>query len=117
MLDLLDDFGLLPDGKGQRLDVFVIDADPEQFQRVVGTVGDLRHRGVRAEFSYRRQSIGKQLKAASASGCKAAVLLGQETRDREVVTIKDLATGEQREVPIAQFLSDPWSVLPGEGQA
>lgn len=117
MQDLLDEFGLLPGRKGRLLDAYVIDADPSLFERLVSFVGALREKGVRADFSYRRLPLGKQLKAASNAGCATAILLGQETRERNVVTIKDLATGRQQEVAVDQFLSDPVSSLPGGGPA
>ena len=117
MQDLLEEFDLVPRHSGQRLDAYVIDADPTLFERLVAIVGALREKGVRADFSYRRLPLGKQLKAASNAGCAAAILLGQETRDRNVVTIKDLATGRQREVAVDRLLADPKSSLPGGGPA
>ncbi|UCG32066.1 MAG: histidine--tRNA ligase [Phycisphaerales bacterium] len=117
MQDLLDEFNLLPGRGGQRLDAYVIDADPSLFEQLISIVGALREKGVRADFSYRRLPLGKQLKAASNAGCAAAILLGQETRDRDVVTIKDLATGQQREVPRERLLAEPVSNLPRGGPA
>jgi histidyl-tRNA synthetase len=111
MQDLLEDFGLLPDSDDRRLEAFVIDADPQQFETVVSVVGVLRSKGVRADFSYRRRALGKQLKDAASLGCAVAVILGRETGERNSVALKDLATGRQREVPLDELLADPGAVL------
>ena len=115
--DLLKEFKLLPQGQAEPLDAFVIDADTELFEQVIRVVGVLRGMGVRADFSYRRQGLGKQLKAASAAGCACAVLLGQETHQRNAVTIKDLASGEQKEVLLDDLLADPGLCLGSSEEA
>lgn len=110
--DLLEEFGLLGGETDVGADVFVIDADPELFPEAVRLVGRLREKGLHTEFSYRRQGVGKQLKAASAANCPAVVLLGDETRTRNSVTLKDLRTGEQTEISLSEFAADPVRFLP-----
>lgn len=86
------------------VDVYLIDAAAEFFPVVLRLAGRLRQHGLRAEFSYRRQSIGKQFKAASAARAAKAVIVGQEFAERQVVAVKDLATGQQVEVDVDAFL-------------
>lgn len=86
------------------VDVYIIDAAAEFFPVVLRLAGRLRQRGLRAEFSYRRQSMGKQFKAASAARAAKAVIVGQEFAERQVVAVKDLATGQQVEVDVDAFL-------------
>ena len=61
-------------------------------------------------FSYRRQNLSKQLKAASEAGCAVALILGEEMRERDVVILKDLATGKQTEIERRRLLADPRGV-------
>jgi len=68
----------------------------------VTVVGALRGRGWAADFSYKRQNIGKQLKEANRRNARAAAIL-QGDGDR--MQIKDLATGNQKNVPVGEFLA------------
>ena len=63
--------------------------------------------GYAAEFSYRRQGVGKQLQQASNAHAKRAVILGAEYTERKTVVVKDLAAGKQVEIPIDQFMKQP----------
>jgi histidyl-tRNA synthetase len=109
ILDLLADVKRLPEPRstGKRLDFFVIDVNAGLFPVVVATVARLRRSGYAAEFSYRRQNIGKQLQQASSSQAARTVIIGSEYQERGLLTIKDLASGRQSEVPIDAFWSNP----------
>jgi histidyl-tRNA synthetase len=113
ILDLLNEFQKLPAeaSASKQLDFFVIDADAALFAKVVALVADLRRGGYAAEFSYRRQGVGKQLQQASNSRAKRAVILGGEYTQRSVVVVKDLTAGNQVEIPIEQFMSKPTAPL------
>jgi histidyl-tRNA synthetase len=98
---LLAEKGKLPD-LAQRLDFFVIDAEESDFPAAMRVVGALRRAGRSADFSYKRGAIGKQLKAANRRGARrAAIVRGA------AVSIKDLASGEQADRPLEEFLASP----------
>lgn len=84
------------------LDVFVIDADRELFAEALRITATLREVGLRADFSYKRQNVGKQFKQASSRGARFAVLVGAELREQRRVAVKNLETGEQREVAVGE---------------
>jgi len=65
-------------------------------------VGDLRKARFSADFSYKRQAIGKQLKTANRRGAVRAVIVHGDR-----VSVKDLATGDQTDRPLAEFLQSP----------
>lgn len=94
---LLAEKGLLP-ASAERCDCFVVDAAAEHFDAVLGIVAELRRAGVRAAFSYKRQNLGKQLKAAGQRGAAKVVIVGAELSERGQVIVKDLASGEQQAV-------------------
>ena len=89
-----------------RVDVFVIDDSPELFPTVIDAVGRLRAAGVAAEFSYKRQNVGKQLKQADRRGAGKAIILRSDG-----AFIKDMATGDQTACVLDELLADPASVL------
>ncbi|MCJ7543184.1 MAG: histidine--tRNA ligase [Phycisphaerae bacterium] len=102
---LLEEKGKLPSEKkfpGQRLDFFVIDADGSSAEQVLSVVAALRRGGLAADFSYKRQPLGKQLKEANRrAALRAAICRGA------TVTVKDLTSGEQVDRPLEDFLAKP----------
>ncbi len=68
----------------------------------MAVVGELRGKGFSAEMSYKRQAVGKQLKAANRLGARRAVIVRPEG-----VTVKDMAGGGQQDLPLDEFLADP----------
>jgi histidyl-tRNA synthetase len=89
-----------------RVDVFVIDDSPELFSTVIDAVGRLRAGGVAAEFSYKRQNVGKQLKQADRRGAAKVIIVRADG-----VFVKDMATGEQIVRGLDEILADPAAVL------
>lgn len=111
--DVLREYGKLP-SQGRRLDVFVISADAEAQARMIELVAQLRKGGLSADFSYRSQAIGKQLRTASERGASRAVILGEETRVDNMVTVKDLASGKQVCRSWTEFLNSPMASVGDE---
>ena len=97
---LLEEKKKLP-GLEHQVDCFVIDADDGAFDKVIDVVGRLRTQGLSAEFSYKRQAIGKQLKDANRRGARLALLV----RADGLAGLKDLTTGEQRDVPLEDAIA------------
>ncbi len=100
---LLREKGLLPE-LSSTIDYFVIDAGAELFDRTLKLTCDIRQRGHSASFSYKRQNLGKNFKLADSQKARFAIIVGQETIDRNEITIKELASGEQRVMAIDEFL-------------
>jgi len=68
---------------------------------------DLRRAGVRCDVSWSEGSVGKQMKAADRRRAKLAVVLGPDELARGTASVKNLATGEQKEVArdgLAEYL-------------
>jgi histidyl-tRNA synthetase len=102
---LLEEKGKLPsDDKlpGRGLDFFVVDADGSSPEQVLAVVAALRRGGASADFSYKRQPLGKQLKEANRRGAARAAICRGAT-----VTVKNLASGEQIDRPVQDFLARP----------
>ncbi len=65
-------------------------------------VQSLRGAGVRAEMAY-RGNVKRRMERANKTNARAAILLGDAEIARGVAQVKDLSTGEQTEVPIAEL--------------
>ena len=57
----------------------------------------LRDAGFRTDMAF-RGNMSKRLKRANRLGAACAVLLGEEEAGRNSVTVRDLGSGEQREI-------------------
>ena len=95
---LLAEKGKVPDLR-ESLEFFVIDGVDGAFEKVMEVVGALRAKGRAADFSYKRQPIGKQLKEANRRGARKALIVRAGR-----LAVKDLATGNQHDLPIEEFL-------------
>jgi histidyl-tRNA synthetase len=62
----------------------------------------LRHAGFPVEFGY-KGNLGKRLKRANKLNARAAVILGEDELSRDAVTVRDMDTGEQKEVLLASL--------------
>jgi histidyl-tRNA synthetase len=85
-----------------RLDAFVVDGLGGGRDALVLTQ-DLREAGLRVDRAYGGRSVKAQWKAADRAGAAFGVMLGRDEVGRGAVAVKDLATGDQVEVPREQL--------------
>jgi histidyl-tRNA synthetase len=64
---------------------------------------DLRSAGLRVEVYPEADKIGKQLKYASSRSARFAVIVGDDERAKGVANVKQLATGDQQTIPVADL--------------
>ena len=62
----------------------------------------LRHAGIRAEMAY-RGNLRRRMERANRIGARAAVIIGEDDIARGVAQVKNLATGEQEAVALAEL--------------
>ncbi len=62
----------------------------------------LRHAGLRAEMAY-RGNLKRRMERANRIGAATAIIIGEAEAARGVAQVKDLATGAQSEVPLAEL--------------
>ncbi|MBI5415522.1 MAG: histidine--tRNA ligase [Candidatus Omnitrophica bacterium] len=81
-----------------RLKAYVIALDQNVFPKAFGILQRLRRAGIAGDISYKASSMKSQMRAADKSGSRYVVILGEEEEKKGVVALKDMTTGEQREV-------------------
>ncbi|MGH9310069.1 MAG: histidine--tRNA ligase [Vicinamibacterales bacterium] len=84
---------------GAAADVLVTLFEGEDVAEALRLARDLRAAGVRVEVYPEPDKLGKQFKYAAAAGIPHVTVMGSDERARDIVTIKDMKTGEQRTVP------------------
>ncbi|HET7558010.1 MAG TPA: histidine--tRNA ligase [Rhodanobacteraceae bacterium] len=99
----LREAGLLKSARGT-VDVLVTQMDAALLPECLSLAQALRDAGIRTEAALEGGKLGKQLKYADRAGIRYALVLGEDERTRSVVALKDLASGEQSEVPRAELI-------------
>lgn len=100
ILVVMEEKGMYPDlGLGPQMLLCWMGVEPGQ---VLGVATRLREQGVTTEVFPEKAKLGKQLAYADANGVKApfAAIVGESELAADEITIKQLATGEQKRVPI-----------------
>ena len=105
LLHVLADLGReLPAKPG--ISVFVATAGDDVRAHAVRLVHRLRRAGISADTDYAGRSLRSQLRFADRYPARFAVILGADEVARGMVTVRDLRSGEQVEVPIADLEAD-----------
>jgi histidyl-tRNA synthetase len=104
---LLREKGLLDKKITSRtLDYYVVPIAGEFLDEAVKLTAGLRTKGFKSAFSYKAAGLSKQLKNASEQNAKFCVIIGDEFKAGNIV-VKDMATGQQKTVPLKEFLENP----------
>ncbi len=99
LLELLEARGRLP-AAGSRCDAWIIPVSPDDREEAIRTAARLRAAGLQVDLSLRDQSVGKALKRAGQSGSRVAVVIGASEREAGVVTVRDLASGQEERTDV-----------------
>jgi histidyl-tRNA synthetase len=86
---------------GGAVDVYVVALGERAERAALKLATDLRRAGVGADFDLMGRSMKGQMKDASRSGAKWAVILGEEEMTAGTATLKDLESSEQRVLALA----------------
>jgi len=87
-------------------DVFVAVADAGASREAVRLLQELRRGGLSADRDYTGRSLKAQMKYAGKLNARFVAILGGEELSRRAVTVKDMATGTQEEVPAGRLVEE-----------
>jgi histidyl-tRNA synthetase len=100
ILEVIQEFGLLPT-PAATAQVFVA-AFPDTLRENARIATEIRAVGINTDLSMLPgRGLGDQMKHAARRAIPLAVIAGNDDIPRQVAQIRDLATGEQREAPLA----------------
>lgn len=104
IVDVMEELKMFPNNLGKTVtQVFVTVFDAERRAQSIAFTAKLRAANINAEMWYDTDSLGKQLKYAAAKGIPYAVIIGPDEAAAGVVTLRDLTTGEQQQIPQAEL--------------
>jgi histidyl-tRNA synthetase len=78
--------------------------DEALLPEVMKVAGRLRAKARSVEYALKSQTLARQLKTASSAGVRSVVLLRREDYPKGKVTVKTLADGSERSIPLDTFL-------------
>ncbi len=98
LADALKERGIMPQFVDTVDAYLVIGGDAER-GAALADANALRQSGFSIDYSFKNQAFGKQLKTASASGARFALIYGSEELEKGVVKLRNLADREEEDVP------------------
>ncbi len=78
--------------------IYVISLDRDLDREVIKLVSQLRHLGFMVDFDLMNRAISRSLKYANKIGAKKTIILGRDEWDQGNVIVKDMQSGEQKEI-------------------
>jgi histidyl-tRNA synthetase len=88
------------------LDVFFVTLSPGARIPAIKLAGALREEGISADLDYGGRGLRAQFKQADRVGASYAVILGEDELAQGVATVRDMASGDERSVPVADGAKD-----------
>ena len=102
---LLQERGLLNSNKST-LDTYIFSMDASLTNKSLQIVSHLRNAGWHTTLSYKQAAIGKQFKQATNLGAACCIILGEETITDNKITIKHLASGQQKTITLPTLTNE-----------
>lgn len=100
--ELLRDRDLAPSAEPQT-DYFIVIIGEEHRELALAIAHTQRDRGAGVQYSLREQPVRKQFAAAGNAGAREVIVLGPDEVARECAVLRDMASGEEREVPLREL--------------
>src|SRR5699024_9457146 len=89
----------------RELDTSIITMGNDAENAAVAMMHKLRKNGIQVDKDYQGRKMKAQFKAADRLQAKYAIIIGEDELDKQVVHIREMATGEQFEAAINDVLS------------
>ncbi|HEX6595129.1 MAG TPA: histidine--tRNA ligase [Bacillota bacterium] len=97
----------------KQLDCYFIAVGEEADKQSVALVHELRKNGLQVDKNYLQQKMRAQFKAANRLQAKYVLIFGENELEKDVIEVKNMATGEQEEVPLNKIVEIMKSKLSG----
>ncbi|MGB3960156.1 MAG: His/Gly/Thr/Pro-type tRNA ligase C-terminal domain-containing protein, partial [bacterium] len=95
------------------LDVFLVALGSRAQGAALKLLYQMRQQNLRADKDYLGRSLKAQMKYADKKEARYVVILGEDELERNVVLIREMATGEQEEVPLEEAVEKILAELGG----
>ncbi len=102
--DVLEELGLFPASMGGVTKVLIINFDESYAKHTLPILLKLRQQGIASELYPAAAKLKKQMSYADNKGIPYVLLIGEEEVSSGIYSIKNMATGEQHRVTLADLI-------------
>ena len=85
-------------------DVLIISMSDEGHERCAEIATKLREKNINAQINIENQKLGKKFKYADKINVKQVIVIGEDELKNNTVTVKDMATGEQKTMKLEEYM-------------
>ncbi len=103
--DVLNELNLFPAGIASPVKVLLLNFGEMEEKYALSALQALRAEGIACEIFPDRAKIGKQMNYANAKSIPFVVMAGEEEMNKQVYTLKNMESGEQQSMSIAQLVA------------
>jgi histidyl-tRNA synthetase len=103
--DVLNELNLFPAGIASPVKVLLLNFGEKEEKYALSALQALRAEGIACEIFPDRTKIGKQMNYANAKSIPFVVMAGEEEMNNQVYTLKNMESGEQQSMSIAQLVA------------
>ncbi|MGE3278737.1 MAG: histidine--tRNA ligase [Candidatus Altimarinota bacterium] len=93
-----------PELKKSLTDVYVVPVSRNELSYAMDVARQLREHGIRTDMDLVERGIGKNFAFADALGIPYVVVLGEEELSQQILTVKDMKTGEQNKMKLEELV-------------
>ena len=104
LYSVLRDDDLLPDGLNNPIEIYVMPMGEVTKPLAMQTAAALRISGYRVDMCFEEAKLGNMFKRAERKGAQFAVIIGENEVNNQEVIVKNLATTEQKSVPVSELI-------------
>lgn len=104
LYDCLDELNLFPEGAAAITRCLVANFDADSMTGMLPVLRQLREANVPSELYPESTKLAKQFKYADAKGIPYVLLQGSEERAANQYKLKDLRTGQEQQLPLAEVI-------------
>lgn len=86
-----------------KLDFFIIPVNEGMIEKALEKVQDLREKGFSVDIDLLRRGVRRSLMYASSINAKKVIIIGPEDLLKNLITVRDMVSGEQQQVNINDY--------------
>ena len=105
ILDIMNDRDLFPENTAVSTEVMFVNFGEEEESYCVKLAAQLREKGIKTEVYPSAAKMKKQMAYADAKKIPTVVLVGSQEMESGVLKVKDLQSGEQKDLSMEEFLT------------
>ena len=93
------------DLKSPKLSVYMINLGEKTKERTVFLLDELRKVGISSDTDYENKSLKAQMRKANGLKVRFVCIIGEDELTKNVVTVKDMTSGQQEEIAMGNFIN------------